>query len=400
MIAFRWTWLAVFTLTAFVWAPSAHAEAPAPAPAASVSMSAVEAEQPVAGYDKGFFIRAPHAPFSLTINGRVQARYSFEAVDGGTNESSFSIPRARLALKGYAFTPNLSYKFQADFGKGFVSLKDFFVDYTFCPVWLRVRAGQWKRPFSRQQITSSGHLELVDRAATDSFFGAGRDIGVAIHNNYEKSPTFEYALGIFNGTGEKPTFSGDATVDLTTGEGEVTSGKFSNVPGRFHPSLVLRVGYNYGGIKGYSEADLEGGPLRFAVGASGQIDFDADNSNDGTIRGEGDYIVKLHGFSSTGGVYVASTQSGTTFGDQAFSAVGFHAQAGYLLAKYVEPVVRYSLIVPDGPDNDEHELLGGISVYFFEHKLKLQADAGALIAQAPGNDTTDFRLRTQLQLAL
>jgi hypothetical protein len=84
-------------------------------------------------------------------------------------------------------------------------------------VWLR--AGQWKRPFSRQQIGSSGRLELTDRSITDKAFGAGRDIGLAVHNNYEKSPDLEWALGVFNGTGDGarlvPTFNGD---------GEVTGG--------------------------------------------------------------------------------------------------------------------------------------------------------------------------------
>ena len=65
----------------------------------------------------------------VRLNGRVQARYTHRVVDEADNQGAFSIQRARLALAGHAFTKALKYKFQADFGKGFVSLKDFYLDY-------------------------------------------------------------------------------------------------------------------------------------------------------------------------------------------------------------------------------------------------------------------------------
>lgn len=356
-------------------------------------------QRPVAGYHKGFFIRSPNEPFALRIQGRVQARYAYEVLEEEDDESAFSIPRARLTLAGHAFTEALAYKFQADFGKGFVTLKDFYADYTFVPGWLQLRVGQWKRPFSRQQITSSGRLELVDRAITDRFFGAGRDIGLAIHDDYERSPAFEYALGVFNGTGDRPHLSGSVAVDPTTGEGEVTGGRFTNVPDRLHPALVLRLGYNHGGIKGYREADLEGGPFRFSVGTSGLVDLDADGDDASGVVGELDYILKAHGFSTSGAVYVSSAQSGDRFGDQSFEAVGFHLQAGYVVTERFQPAVRYASIAPDGPDNDLQEILGGLSIYFFGHGLKWQTDGGALLSQVSGGRRADYLVRSQLQLA-
>jgi hypothetical protein len=363
--------------------------------------AAATATGPVAGYRKGFFIRAADGPFELRLEGRVQTRLALENPEGAANEyeSAFSIPRARLVLSGRAFLEALGYKFQADFGKGFVALKDFYADYALVPGWLQLRVGQWKRPFSRQQLTSSGRLELVDRSITDKFFGAGRDIGLAIHNDYEHSPTFEYAFGVFNGTGDKSIFSADASVDPTTGDGQVTGGTFTNVPDRMHPALVLRVGYNHGGIKGYSEADLEAGPLRFAVGASGLLDLDADADDASLVRGELDFALKVHGLSSTGGLYVSSAQSGTSFSDRSFEAVGFHAQAGYLIARRYQPALRYALIAPDGPGNDLQEVLAGFSVYFFDHGLKWQTDVGALNREEAGGRRTDSLVRTQLQLA-
>jgi|GEM_PF-744116 phosphate-selective porin OprO and OprP len=351
-----------------------------------------------AGYKGGFFIA--HDKFKVVINGRVQARFAFEALDGETDETQFSIPRARLALKGHAFSKSLSYKFQADFGKGSVALKDFYVNYAFIKKWLHVRVGQYKRPFSRQQLTSSGKQEFVDRALTDKAFGGGRDIGVMLHNNFSKSPTFEYALGIFNGTGDKGLFSGKSTVDTDTGKGTVTSGKFSNVPDVFQPALVLRLGFNVGeGVKGYSEADLEGGGFRFSMGASGLVGFDTDDDDSSAIRGQLDYMLKAYGFSSTGGVYVASKQDGAAFSDQAFSSLGFHVQAGYVIAKRFQPTFRYAMIAPDGDDNNDQAYTLGFSAYFFKHKMKLQTDGTIHIDSATGGAATNYRLRTQVQLA-
>ena len=359
--------------------------------------SVVRAEG-TAGYEKGFFVASPDGAYKVAIGGRLQARFEAEFPEGEDDVARFSIPRARLTLAGNAFTKALTYKFQADFGKGAVSLKDFYGDYAFVPGWLQLRVGQWKRPFSRQQITSSGSLELVDRSLTDGFFGAGRDIGVAIHNGAPEG--FEYALGVFNGTGEKPSFSGAVQVDPATGEGSVSKGKFTNVPTLFHPAIVLRAGFNYGGIKGYSEGDLEGGPLRFAVALSGIADLDAEGADTAGFRGELDYALKVHGFASTGGVYILSNQDGAGMGDQAFGALGFHIQASYVVAGFFQPVVRYALLAPDGDDNDVHEILGGLSFYLFKHGLKVQVDGGAILREAAGGSMQkEYLGRVQAQVA-
>ena len=106
----------------------------------------------------------------LAIQGRVQGRLesSFDVADSG---AYFLVPRARLALKGHSYTPDLGYKFQADFGKGGAALKDFYIDYRFASA-LRLRAGQYTRPFSRQQLTSSGKQQFVDRSIVNAPFMA------------------------------------------------------------------------------------------------------------------------------------------------------------------------------------------------------------------------------------
>ncbi len=365
--------------------------APVPAP---LELTAETEEKPPAkvGYEKGFFIESGDGNHRVVIGSRVQVRYVYDSIENGVDQTSFSVFRARLKLDGHTFTKDLTYMFQTEFGSGAVSMKDYFADYRLVPELLHVRAGQWTRPFSRQQITSDGSQQLVDRTITDKAFGGGRDIGIALHNNYEKSPEFEYAIGLFNGTGEKSTQS--VAVDPTTGEGSAAVP--TNIPVKLHPALVAHVGYNYGGLKGYSEVDLEGGPLRFGIGGAGYFGFDADRNNDSIVRGQLDAIVKAHGFSTTGAVYVSSVQAGQGFGDRAFGALGFHLQAGYLIAEHFEPAVRVAIVAPDGNNNDERELSLGLNWFPFGHTVAWQTDIAAISAQA--TDTTNARLRTQLQV--
>jgi hypothetical protein len=349
------------------------------------------------GYEKGFFIE--QGINKLAIQARVQTRYTHVSNDGAPNEDALAIQRARLTLKGEALVPELSYKFQADFGKGGATLKDFYFDYCLFDEMLCIRPGQYKRPFSRQQVSSSGTLEFVDRALTDKAFGAGRDIGVMIHDNYEKSPTFEYALGFFNGTGDMSHFSGSGEADLDSGEVEVSSGGFSNVPDMWHPALVLRLGYNHGGIKGYSEADLEGGDFRLALGGSVETHFDADGGDDSLVKYQVDALVKAHGFSLGAALYQTSAQDGTGFSDRTTGDGGGHFQLGYVIGGAFQPVVRYGYVDPRnlGGDNLVEEYEVGLNYYADKHYLKLQSDLGAL--KAAEDDTTDWRLRVQAQLS-
>ncbi len=366
-------------------------------PLSASSRGETRSETPrTAGYDKGFFIRDEYDPFELKLNMALQPRYTHETVDGAPDETRFAMHRARLKLTGKTFSDDLSYFFQAEFGSGEVSLKDCFIDYGIVPGALHARLGQFRRPFSRQFITAVTNLETVDRSMVAEAFGASRDLGLLLHNRFEKSPEFEYALGAFNGTGDGSQVSGEVVVDPATGEGELLSAEASNVPDRIHPLVLARVGYNFRSIKGYSEADLEGGPLRFAVGLGGLLDFDGDGGDDSLARATLDGILKLEGFSLWAAGFVSSEQTGDGFGDRALQSVGFAAEAGYVIAGAVQPVLRFATVAPDGPTNNYDEYLAGLSVYLVEHRLKWQTDVAALTDRTPSQQDLTARIRSQI----
>jgi phosphate-selective porin OprO and OprP len=332
----------------------------------------VEAAMPAAsgrgGYQGGFVIASDDDKFSLKIKARVQPYLVMTRTNFGEKEikGAFEIRRARLVMEGHLHGPDLLYKVQTDFGKGNPSLKDFYFDVRLSgSTWLR--AGQWKRPFSRQQITSSGKLEMSERSLTDQVFGAGRDIGIAVRNDYEDSTPIEWIVGVFNGTGEAAA----TTVDPMTGVVTTT-----NVPKEFRPALVARVGLNSDGVKGYSEADLEGGPLRWAAAASfwGETNFDEDHTSNDKV--ELDYLIKAQGFSTTGGFYAMTRQAGLhPLSDQELAYIGLHLQAGYMVKPAIAATARFTLI--DGRPSDlvdTKDITIGGSYYGWGHDAKLQGD--------------------------
>jgi hypothetical protein len=218
-------------------------------------------------------------------------------------------------------------------------------------------------------------------------------------HSHKKLP-FEYAVGLFNGSGDKGQLEGDVSVDTVTGEGEIESGKFSNVPELMDPMVVTRFGWHTKGYNSYTESDYKSSDFGIGIGGGIILDFDSDEDNDGAIRAGIDYALAVKGLSSTGGVYIATGQDGEGFKDQSFDSVGFHIQAGYTIKARVEPAIRYARIMSAGDAGDRQEFLGGVNVFFFGHNLKWSTDFGVLMTEEQdGELLTDFQARSQVQLS-
>jgi hypothetical protein len=331
-----------------------------------LSSTAFAGDEATVGYGKGFTIE--DGDNKIAIMGRIQGRVTHEAINGlggegeDADETYFTLQRTRLKMQGKAHSADLSWKFELDFGKDQFTLKDYYLDWNLGGAVLRV--GQWKKPFSRQRLTSSGKLEFVDRAATMKAFNADRDVGFGFHNNYTKSPKFEWAIGFFNGQG--PNIKVD----------------------NMSPMVVARAGYNHNGIKGYSEADLEGGALRFGVAASVMSDFQlADSEVDSSHSAEVDFSLKANGFASTGAVFADLDENG---------AIGGHIQAGYLLGGKWQPAVRAVYI--DSEEGTHQEVGVALSAYLIKHHFKWQSDVSGVLAEESG-ESAGLVARSQIQLA-
>ncbi|MBW2457292.1 MAG: hypothetical protein JRI68_22480 [Deltaproteobacteria bacterium] len=73
---------------------------------------------------------------------------------------------------------------------------------------------------------------------------------------------------------------------------------------------------------------------------------------------------------------------------------------GHLIGKLVQPSARWARVMPTGSNNDTIELLGGLSIFAFQHNVKMMMDGGALVHQTTIGTQTDYRIRSQIQLQL
>ncbi len=355
-----------------------------------------------AGYNGGFYIRdGANTPSRLTINGRMQPRFSFFSFEGGSDRivsHNFSVPLARLAFRGSVYDERVYFKAEIGFGQGRTDLQDFFMDYRIGKKQTRIRIGQFKKPFSRQQLNSGARLQFTGRSIVDSYFDNGRDIGIEVHSGFIDKAEFEWALAVFNGNGSAGVFQPTTTIDPMTMEEVVTGGATTNVPRKVRPAFVARVGYNASEIDGYSEADLEGGDLRYAVALASMTYFQLGN-NAAISRNGVDFAVKQDGVSATGGIYAEMRSlEGPKVGDLEYTGLGSYIQAGYVINKTYEPAVRYALITQENGDSVQ-EITGVFNIYKFAHNLKWQNEGTFLNTDVSTVRRKDYRFISQANIA-
>ena len=134
----------------------------------------------------------------LKISGYSQVQYTYWE---GESED-FRIRRARLGLKG-SLLKNIDYSLQVDAVSSPVLL-DARLDITLFPQ-AKLSLGQFKVPFSLENLIPSFALDNVDRTQTvkricpaQDIGSTGRDIGMTLSGKFS---WIEYALGVFNGSG-------------------------------------------------------------------------------------------------------------------------------------------------------------------------------------------------------
>ena len=172
----------------------------------SVRAEAALAQQTVDAARKSFPVTGTR---SMSLSGYSQIRY--QVLDEYKKRDGFDIRRARLDLRG-SLTPYFTYRVQADLvdkpklidAYGEIKLADYFM----------VTAGQFKIPFSLENLASSNKLEMIDRSQVVEALVArgkdvignqnGRDLGIQVSGTLIKvnnTSVLEYRLGVFNGSG-------------------------------------------------------------------------------------------------------------------------------------------------------------------------------------------------------
>ena len=146
----------------------------------------------------------------LCLSGYTQFRAQFFQPEAGKNNGA-DVRRIRFTLSG-KLAEQWQFVFQPEFAYSPKAL-DAYVRYS--PFTsLVVTAGEFKIPFSRENLNSAGKLVFVDRAQVVEALSArstdvignqyGRDIGIQLSGSIignGGSCLLEYAAGVFNGSG-------------------------------------------------------------------------------------------------------------------------------------------------------------------------------------------------------
>jgi phosphate-selective porin OprO and OprP len=379
----------------------------------------VAAARPVAYQPgKGFTFTSPDGKFQLSLAGRGQFQYQYvdkDDANGPAQETSvWKIRRFKVSMGGYAFTQDLTYRVQVDLAKSGTAqmLDDAWINYRFVDE-AQLQAGHFKMPFAREELTSDGALQFVDRANAVDAFKPSYDTGAMVQGRVAGGK-LAYNAGIFNGTGQagtRTTNSGAWAARLVFnpfGEMRYSEADLENTPS---PLLSLGADYFANTLKRNGNAtflDTTTTTPPYA-GTSGWLGKAAattaifDNTERVDVGTYGfDAAFKWRGFSMQG-EYFGGKASGKNK-ENTVRSRGYYAQAGYfLLPKRLEVAGRVSSVDPnrDKVRDLQVEVTGGISYYFEEHNLKLQGDYTNIhTQQAVGKQSTDDKqLRVQAQLA-
>lgn len=413
------------------------------------------------GYKDGFFLQTADKNFKLVVGGFTQLRYeagfynatndrsfpSRSVGNGSTtpddpgNSNGFSIRRARINFSGNAWSPDLTFKLEGDFygsSDGGFTVTDAFVAYKFTDL-LRVKAGSYKVPFAKAELTSDTAGQFAERSEVLSPFDPVRAIGVSLYGDFVKD-TLNYEVSLNNGsrtnTLRQPSLVGSgANLDNRlaayarlqwAGNGKIS--EFADEPDfRKDNSAFI---WMLGGAAGYESqnASNDAFPSRQTTTSSNGISngdgpgFTNYTLNGDVFRGTVDWSAKYRGLSLTTAAYIqqVNANSGNTSGtsatsiatgpygpsDASFFQWGTYGQVGYfLIPEKLELVGRTGILATEGYPNIGEFYSLGANYYVYGHNLKFLSDVtytpeAAYTDASSGllQNTHDLLFRLQLQL--
>lgn len=353
---------------------------------------------------KGFTFTSPDEKFQLALGARLQARYTFTDNDTSQDTSESRVRRMKLFLNGYGFTKDLTYKLQLNFAESSTAnvLED---------AWLNYRVlghneaqlffGQDKVPFARQELTSSGAQQFVDRSNATDTFKPARDTGIMVHGKISDG-LVTYNAGVFNGAGQTTTrtsndnaFAARVTFnplgDVSYSEADLDHSEkpLVSVGADYYFNTLKKTGatsFDVSSKVNYAANFLKGG----SFGASEKVDVDLVSA---------DLAFKWLGASFQGEYFWAQADGKSSGKTQ--RGHGFYAQTGYfVIPKHLELAARYSYVDRDRDvaNDNRTETSGAVSYYFSKHNLKLQGDITNIHKQSSSKPTDDMQYRLQAQI--
>ena len=249
-----------------------------------------------ATYKDGIVIGTEDGKNSMTINGRVHADYrSYSYSDKGDVEvpgvfpvgtpvsaadrgaDTYDIRRARIGVKARFLD---YYSGEVVFnGTGGAPILD--VAYLNVAWWkpVQFRIGQFKHPFSLEEMTSSNNIDFIERSFGDALF-VEKQAGAMVHGSPVKGMT--YALSFANGNGQNATET-NIKEDSKDILGRVTA-NFAEIMGNKDMVLHGGIAYVTGDVSKTDGESTFGGDAR--TESRGVNFFDAPNATANVVGGD------------------------------------------------------------------------------------------------------------------
>jgi hypothetical protein len=346
---------------------------------------------------KGLQLTSPNGAFSLTTQVRGQFKARLEENGDGDAALALEIRRARLSFSGNVGSEDVGYRVQLGFSPSDVGtsngvlttspIVDLYFDFKYLD-GANIRVGQFVVPFGREQLTSDGRLNLVDRSLAHNEFTLSRDVGLMVSS---KAPggrdKIRYAASITSGEGRNVAGPVDLGLLYATRVEFLPLGNFSDldIPALDHPeSPQVALGL---AVAWLDQAKKD-------EGIGGNVPADGGTTDTWNVTGDG--IVKYRGFSGLGALHwrrgVRDPSNETVEGedfviDEPRNGWGWLMQVGWLLpaAPTFDVVARFAQTRGLGETSldNRNELTFGIGWYINgSHTLKINGD----VAHAWGTD--------------
>jgi len=160
-----------------------------------------EAKEVEVVYDEGVHVRTNDKSFDMRIGGVIQSDLRVFGAHY-PEDNDFDIRRARLFIEGRMFD-YFGYKFEGEFeGSSNDRLVDALINFDYFP-YLQIQVGQFKEPFSLENLISDKYLPFNERSMA-FYLTPARDVGLMIHGTV-LGDMINYGVGVFNGDGRDAT---------------------------------------------------------------------------------------------------------------------------------------------------------------------------------------------------